>query len=523
MNAALGPSEPPSRFTLRHAVALILLVSLALRLALVWQGGQYFFGDEGRYDRGVQLYLAAHSGDWAKARMIAMLPEHMLFTWTSALVTGGQHLLAQFTPHGQWAAHPVHVTFTMWLGAALLSVFSTLNLLLTHRLARVLGASEEEAAWTLLLMATANAAFYYARHLLPYECALSAALLALIVGLGGATRARAFAGGLLAAATYGLYNGYWFLVPVAWLTHAVAVRREPRAWRLMLWCGTGAALGLVLPVAFGTLVGGDYYWAILREFSGSVKQGMLAEGWSLPWEYFWHAEGFAGVAVVALIATALVEHRRRGIALERRVVLTLVALAAAYGLLVLGSVGLRVFVVYARTVKPFVPLFALLGGWALALLLAKRTRLKPLVVAAMILVGAGHFWPHLSRVFPREIEVAVLRNWGNPKHTLTVTGAIYVPLALPASRSDLALVNAQLLYPVHHYIGYPAGRTLARFEHPLSFLPFQYEGHHPRERALLRTHDISIRLIALADPAAVPDDLPEPLRAQPLPPPSAKP
>jgi hypothetical protein len=163
-------------------------------------------------------------------------------------------------------------------------------------------------------------------------------------------------------------------------------------------------------------------------------------------------------------------------------------------------------------VKPLVPAFCLLGGWSLALLLGRRTVLRVVALAAIVLAGALHDWPHFGRVFPREIEVAVLRSAGNPKHTLSVAGSIYIPLALPVSRPDLALVNCQMLYPVRAYIGYPPGATIFQFDHPLSYLPFQYESHTPRERALLRSHDISIRLVKLADPAAVPLDLPAALQ-----------
>ena len=492
----------------------MLAASLAVRCALVLQGGQYFFGDETRYDRGVQLYQALQSGDFERVRGLAILPEHMLFTWWAAILTAGQHLLAQLTPYGDWAHHPVYANFTMWIGALLLSLFSTLNLFLIHRLARVLGASDEEAAWTLLLMATSSTAFYYARHLLPYEGALSCALLALIIGLGGSSWQRALGCGFIAALSYGFYNGYWYLVPVIWLTHTFVVCREPGGARLAVACGVGVALGLALPAAFGTVVDGDYYWAIVRDFSKSVRQGSMAEGWSLPWAYFWHAEGVAGVAVILFILTAGVVHWRRKAPIARRVGLALAALVTSYALLVLTSNGLRVFTVYGRTVKPFVPLICLLGGWAFAQILPRSPRIKVLVASALVIAGTIHFQPHFSLVFPREIEIAVLRNWGNPKHTLNVSGSIYIPLTLPVTRPELALVNAQLLYPVHYYLGYPPGRTIARFAHPLEFLPYQYEGFHPRERALLRTHDISIRLIALSDPAAVPDDLPPPLRAR---------
>jgi hypothetical protein len=499
--------EKPLLSSPRFLLIAVVGLSLVLRLALVAQGGQYYFGDEERYDRGVRLYLALRDGDPAGVREIAALPEHALFPWIGAAVTAGQHGLAQFTRYGDWS-HPENVVFTMWLGAALLSLFSTLNLFLLHRLARTAGASDAEAGWALLLMAASNTAFYYARHLLPYECALSAALAAMIAGLGRPTPGRAFACGLLGGIAYGIYNGYWYLVPVIWLVHLLACRGDPRHLRLTAICAAGAMLALALPVVVGASLGGANYWAMLRAFGHSPTLGLFSEGWSLPWEYFFHSEGAFGVAVAGCIVLALLSAWRARAPLARWVRGTLVALAAAYALLILFSLGLGRFVVYARTVKPLVPLLALLGGWALARLLAGRPRLRPVALAGLVLAAAVNFWPHFPRVFPRDVEIAVLRNWGNPKRTLSVAGSLYVPLGGPVTRPALALVNAQLLYPVRSYVGFPAGKTLLQIAHPLSYAPFQYECHTPRERALLRREDISIRLIQLADPAALSDNPP---------------
>jgi hypothetical protein len=495
----------------RFLVVAILGVSLALRVALAWQGGQYFFGDEERYDRGVHLYQALAGGDFTAARAIAAQPEHALFPWLGALVTAGQHLLAQLTPRGDWS-HPENISLTLGFGAALLSLFSALNLWLTHRLVRAAGASETEARWALLAMAASNTAFYYARHLLPYDCALAAALGALCLGLRAPSAARAFGCGALAGVAYGLYNGYWFLVPAIWVTHAWHWRGEAQRLRLAVQCAAGALAALATPVALGTALGGASYWTTMRAFSGTVTQGLFAEGWSLPWEFFWHAEGVAGVVIAAVIMLAWLQARRGHPSLSPAVTACLVALGASYALLVLFSNGLHFFVVYARTVKPFVPFGCGLAGWAVAQLLASRPRLQPVVAAGFVFVAVCNFEPHFARVFPREVEIAVLRQWGNPKRALSVSGSIYVPLALPVARRDLALVNAQLLYPVREFIGAPAGRGLLRVSHPLSYAPFQYEGHAPRERALLREHDIAMQLIQLADPAAVPDDPPPALR-----------
>jgi hypothetical protein len=95
-----------------------------------------------------------------------------------------------------------------------------------------------------------------------------------------------------------------------------------------------------------------------------------------------------------------------------------------------------------------------------------------------------------------------------------MSGADYIPLSLPVARADLVLVSAQMLFPVRDYIGYPPGRTLLRIEHPFTYSPFQFEGHTPRQREVLRSEDISIRLIRLRDPGQTPDDLPASLRFQ---------
>jgi hypothetical protein len=481
---------------------------------LALEGGQYFFGDEGRYDRGIQLYQAMASGDLTGSRAIFAQPEHALFAWVGAGVTAVQHLLAQFTPYGHWS-NSGPASLTIGLGAAVLALFSALNLYLLHRLALALGAEATEATWATLLMAASNTAFYYARHLLPYDCAISFALAALLVGLGRPTFARSLGCGLLVGLTYHVYNGYWYLVPVLWCAHGLGHRRDSHFRQLVLACTIGVALGLLLPVLAGLTAGGARYLETAAAFSRTVTQGVFAEGWSLPWEYFWHAEGLFGVAVVVAFLIGVIHARRAGLPLPPRVAGILIAGALAYGLLVLLSVGLERFVVYARTVKPFVPLFCLLGGWGLGHLVARRPVLRPFALAALAVTMLLHFSPHFMRVFPRETEIAVLRSWGNPKRSLSVAGSIYIPLALPVSRSDLALVNAQLLYPVRAYRGFPAGRTVLEVGHALSYPPFQYESHTPRERALLRAHDISIRLIKLDAPASLPDDLPPAERFRP--------
>lgn len=496
-------------------VPLAALVGSAfvLRALLVAQGGQFFFGDEQRYERAVELYRAITAGDGAAVRTVLAQPEHALFNIVGAGLTAGQHLLAHLTPYGDWS-HPENVGFTLWLGGVLLVAFSALNILWVHRLARATGAGEAEAGWAATLMAAAHSPLCYARHLLPYECALGAALGGLAIGLARATPRRALACGILGGAAMGLYNGYWFLVPVVWFAHAWWWRREANRIRLVEWCTLGTVCALALPLAVGTVAGGRAYWTTLSAFSASATQGLFAEGWSLPWQFLWDSEGFPGLAMLGSVVIAGAWARRTPNGGSARVTLWLLCLAAIYGLLVLFSTGLGRFVVYGRSVLPLVPLFALLGGWAAARLLSGRLVAQLGAAAAIAVVAVLHYRTHFALMYPRELEVAVLRQYGYPKHALTFSGSVYVPLAAPVTRPNLALVNAQFLYPLRAPRDAPVGETLLRFEHPLGLRALHYEGHTPRERALLRTHDSAMRLIRLSQPASVPDDQPPALRFQ---------
>ncbi len=489
---------------------LILATSAAMRWALCLSGGQYFLGDEHRYDRAVKLYLAFAGGKWADVRWVASQPEHALFPWIGAVITVLQHGLAQFTRFGDWSKWE-NIDFTMPLAACVLSLFSVLNIYLVFQASLRAGGTRREALWAAGLMAASNTNLYYCRHLLQYDAALALALGALVAALGAAGRRRLMAAGVLAAAAYETYNGYWFLVPLPILAAAWAA--SPGAWvRQAIWVAAGVASGISAVVLVGIFAGGAEYLKLMAGFSQSVTQGLYSEGWSLPWAYLWKSEGALGAAVVLGVAGLIVADYVRRRAMDTRIRLWLLMLGGAYGALVLFSVGLKIFVVYGRTTKALVPFLCLLGGWAINRIVGPR-RLAATAVGLLLCASLlGAFSLHLTRVYPLDVEINVLRRYGNPKRSLTVSGSLYRVLVQPVTRPDLALINAQLLFPIRGVIGAPAGRTLLRVEHALTYEPYQYEGFSPKERNALRTTDISIRLIALASPSSVPDDLPLPLR-----------
>ncbi len=473
----------------------ILAVSALLRVALALQGGQYFFGDEVRFNRGAVIYLGVRQGDWKKVGDCFLSPEHTGFTCISALLAPVQHALAWLAGSGDWSVAR-NVLSSATFSAALLALVSTGSVWLIYKLARATGAGKDEADLAALLGAASSTLFSYSRHLLPYDCALLAGLGSLLFSSTAATPRRQLLGGLLAGLGYEIYNGYWFMIPVCALALLLSHAGTGSRWRAAShWAlGCGLAVGLLLLPGF--LIGGSNYWRLLVGFSGSVTQGVFDEGWSLPWAYLWHAEGWLGLGL-ALAAAGAVVHSIRHRDLPPRIRLWLQLAAGLYAVLILASVGLHKFVVYARTVRPLVPLLCLISGYAVHRLAGFVPWRRRLACAVVVAGATVNFLPYFTLVFPRDVAEQTWLRYGITRTALSYRGLICQPPPGPVLRRDLVLVNAQALYPLKDYIGYPAGTEIFSVPHPDNLPALQYDGYTPEERALLRRHGAAIKLIRM--------------------------
>jgi hypothetical protein len=483
----------------RTALLLLLFLALALRLALVARGGQRYFPDENRYLRC--FILMRHLGRGETAAAVDYVLDNA--DHTGFILVG---LVPALVHRGLLGAVGLPVTResldeTLWIPAALLSVSSVVCIALVHAIARRAGGDEPEALAAAFLMAGSASMFYFARHLLPYDASMALALGALWVGLHPhAGLGRSLAVGGLAGAALLTYNGYWLSALAVVGLHAAW--GGPRAGDMLRRAAAAVAGLAALPLTLTlTSMGrglGPYVRKMWRFSRGASTQTDFHEGWSLPWAYLWHAEH--GLLLALLIGAVAVLWLSRGSSpAAARGLWWMGTAAAMYVAFVVLSNGFERIGTFGRLARQLVPLLSLTAGSAAAALASSPARRKALLaVAALIAIQAAfNFAPPLRMRFPREVDREVTAVYGEISHDTTVVlGRSDERTVVPGSR--YVLLNARYLYPIRGLKAPPPGRTLFTVAHPVQFLPYQYEGYVPEERALLRAHEVSMQIIDTA-------------------------
>ena len=142
--------------------------------------------------------------------------------------------------------------------------------------------------------------------------AMSLGLLGLYVGLAEkATIKTSVTCGVLALLCFVTYNGYWSLAGFAMIVHVIRnARVNFELVRRALW----TAIGFMIPLALLFLllrVSGINLFSEYGKFAKTIDQGSYMEGWSLPFEYFWHSEHAIILILGGLSLWAIVNLFRR--------------------------------------------------------------------------------------------------------------------------------------------------------------------------------------------------------------------
>lgn len=454
--------------TAQKLLFLILIASLVLRMILVRNGGQYYWPDEVGYEQVQDIVEAIARGD------------------TNVVVTtldSAGALLFKIV-----ALVPATIEFfrgdDSYVPGLFFAVFSVANIWLIGRIARALGAGELEALLASALLALSASFLYFARHLLPYDMAMTLALTATYAGLRSDSYIRgSFLCGVLAGCTFFTYHGYVTMAAAAQVVNVCAAR----SWREAIWRALFSASGLSfvigLTIGVDALLGGRLLQT-LPAYAGAVTQGDFDEGWRLPFEYLWHAEHGLLALWLGSLAFCLASMRQSltpapsGVE-GKRVRIWLIGLAFVFITLAVSSSVLHVFVVYGRLARQLVPFFCLIAAYALDRIWASPNgRVRAIAGAAVALVAvqaAVNFARPLTQTYPDNLE----RQFG-PSHT-----------------SSLIWLNVEHIFPEPRRVALPDRYTVVfSAPHPLEYLPYQYEGYTLAQRRRLRETDIRMRLLA---------------------------
>ena len=478
-----------------HPLLLLLAVASLLRLMLVVQGGQLYWPDERLYTQVLDIF-DLHQGHWFDIlKALFSTQDHLGFALISAPIAAIQFAIGHALSRSGDGL--------MLLPGIVLSQASVASIALVYASARRAGRERNEALIAAALMASATTMFYYARHLLPYDAALALGLLALWCGVGSSRRDSLMCGAA-ASAAFITYNGYWLLVASVLLLHIVHEGRTTVRSTVMraLYAAVGFAAVPAAIVLIELLTGAPLMFSGMRRLAETVSDGYAPEGFSVPWAYLWHAEH---ALLLAWIGAALfVVVGRTGWNSRRRHTAAMWVLAAVFIYLALGcsSAIFHVFVVMGRQARQVVPFLCLATAAAAVELLERRRWPSWIVVAGVIALVAQTGWNFrqpLQQRFPRDVIAEITTKYGPIDFENTIEGP---PLTHDHVESRWVLLNAQHLYnPRTPRPPLPSSIVeVMRFRHPQQFLPYQYEGLRPTERQVLRSSDISMRLIDIGAP-----------------------
>ena len=456
-------------------VIIILLVSLVLRWILILRGGQYYNSDETRYEvsRAAARFLS--QGQLGEAlEQYTISPEHLGFEVIGILPA----LMEQVT--GPSLAMP----------AVFFSLFSVFNLHLIFLLSQVTSGSSAEPFYALALAAACQSLLYYSRHLIPYDVSLSFGLWALYIPVvRDQTAKTSFLCGGLSFLCFITYNGYWPLAVFAMLAYILMNGKEvSSSLQKAIVTGLGFMTPLVLLIIVMQRSGKDMISAY-QLFATSITQGSFQEGWSIPFEYFWHTEYAVILIIGAFSSIAIIDHFMNP---RSGTKVWVAGILFIYICLVVSSVVLHYFVVYARLARQLIPFLVLLSAQGFIHLenRADYGRKVTLLIFVVIFIQAAWNYSAAYQIgFPRDFSTEA---------QVRFPGFEFSSKRLAYGAPVICQYNGYMIENAKFYVAPPEripqvkGQLLLSVPHPTNYLPYLYEGDPPDFRQTYRTLKLSM-------------------------------
>ena len=458
----------------------ILLISLILRWILIFRGGQYYISDETRYEVSRNAAQFLLQGEVGRALTeFTLSPEHLGFKVLGILPALLEHIVGP----------------SLVLPAMFFSLFSVLKLYLIYGLARQVGSSSKEALYAILIASSCLSLLYYARHLFPYDMALSFGLLSLYFALTQNKSARTSAMcGVFGFLCFITYNGYWSLAAFAILVNIfMDGKRTTDIFQKAVFTAIGFITPLLLLV-IGMLLAGKDMISAYRLFATSITQGSFEEGWSLPFAYFWHTEHGVILILGALSLVAIVRQFNHPNPATK---LWAASFLFLYLCLAIPSVVLHAFVVYGRLARQLIPFVVLLSAQGLVQIENRLVsgRLVTLLILLVIFTQAAwNFADSYNLNYPREFVAE-----GQAKFP----GFEFSSKRLAFGAPVICQNNGYVMESAKYYVTPPEsipqvqGKLLLSEPHPENFLPYQYDGDTPAIRRIFQLQKVRMNFYKL--------------------------
>lgn len=462
-------------FKKHYFVITTLIISGILRWVLILKGGQFYFSDESRYGIAQNALVLLLNGK-VKTALLTLLGElaHVGFKFTALIPAFFENRLGA----------------TLALPAIFFSVFSILNLLLIWKIAIATDAPTRVANYALFIAACSQVLLYYSRHIFPYDEAMFFGLSALYVSLENPNKPGiSFLSGVLGFLCLVTYNGYWVIAAFALVVNLFNGAKE-KYWlvKRSTFLGLGFLTPLALLLLLCLLVGKDFF-GDYGVYLQKIVQGSFSEGWSLPFEFFWHAEhGF--ILIVGFLTVFALFHLREK---ENKILyIGFGGTIFVYLGLVIPSNFTHTFVVYGRTARQLMPFMVLSAAYGLSVLWTWKPGgrwLVNVVVAAFLVQAAWNYQLSYKIIYPREF----IRNIQRQHPEFEVSSKMmrfYSPLI--CQNQGFLLINFHYLYNWSQATPDIQGELLMQAPHPVNFQPYLYEGYTPAERQAIRRENFKM-------------------------------
>ena len=485
---------------------IIFLISFSLRVYTSFLGGQFFIVDELRYRSGHHL-LSFISDLNIKDAIIYIMnnPAHTLFTFFASIFELFRYFIVYFFINSSIPPHELNnTTIGISYSASLNSLFSSINIILIYSIVRSFGGHKIQALFSsfFLLLSTTN--FYFARHLVPYDIALTLSLTSFyFASLSNKGTSHQFTCGLFAGISTLTYFGYWPLSLTAWIV--CICRKKINIIKLAFWCSLGGLTPLLLLQLLGYSVGLNYLqnvWGFILA-TQSNQMGDPNSGLKVFFDYMWETDNILfyfmlffsvlSLFYIKLTNIFILNHRSFGVLTSVLILSILFYLSQIEGN----------FVLYGRTVKMVVPFLCIACSYPLFIFFKinksqTTSRLILISFCILLICSISNHNKVLNIVYPRNIKEDAQKISNDFDEFSSLSGKCVQKLERRHTHTPYSLVNAQWLVPpiTKSVENIPKGKVLLKSLHPYSsFPPYLFLHYNNEERTIIQNKDLEMLFI----------------------------